>query len=397
MRFHHHQLEKIQKHQRAHIRQLQKKMPSEKDWDVMSCHGMGWAMATVVNAMVEAQVETYRPELWGEEETEKLSGIVKSVGPADWEEIARNFPGRTGMQCMLHWRFALNDNATVRGSGTWLPGEDERLATLVKVFGQKWATVTEHMPGRVAKQCRERYLNHLDPTLRRDAWSKEEDEQLLFWHGELNNRFAKIAEHMSGRSYNDVKNRWSHISRQIAALEATASSSQAQSMMVTPTLSPAHVPTPSPMSASSSPLVRGSTGGLGHHTHTPHPHGHHHQQHQHAASNNAPYEVIMVDGVPKLRPVGAGMYQGSGAGLGGVMSPTSAPFPSSSGNAPVATVGFGGESPGLGGGGGGGGGGASVFAPPVFQDLSPWVQSSTSSKGSFWGRGGNVGDDATSV
>ncbi|CAN0054291.1 unnamed protein product, partial [Choristocarpus tenellus] len=31
MRFHHHQLEKIQKHQRAHIRQLQKKTPSKTD------------------------------------------------------------------------------------------------------------------------------------------------------------------------------------------------------------------------------------------------------------------------------------------------------------------------------------------------------------------------------
>lgn len=31
--------------------------------------------------------------------------------------------------------------------------------------------------------------------------------------------FAKIAELIEGRSYNDVKNRWSQISRQIAALK----------------------------------------------------------------------------------------------------------------------------------------------------------------------------------
>lgn len=29
------------------------------------------------------------------------------------------------------------------------------------------------MPGRLAKQCRERYLNNLDPELRRGTWSRE--------------------------------------------------------------------------------------------------------------------------------------------------------------------------------------------------------------------------------
>lgn len=33
--------------------------------------------------------------------------------------------------------------------------------------------MAEHMPGRLAKQCRERYLNNLDPDLRRGAWSRE--------------------------------------------------------------------------------------------------------------------------------------------------------------------------------------------------------------------------------
>ncbi|CAM9781838.1 unnamed protein product, partial [Sphacelaria rigidula] len=87
------------------------------------------------------------------------------------------------------------------------------------IFGQRWSTVAEHMPGRLAKQCRERYLNNLDPDLRRGAWSRQEDEKLLQLRGQQNMSFAKIAEQIEGRSYNDVKNRWSQISRQIAALK----------------------------------------------------------------------------------------------------------------------------------------------------------------------------------
>lgn len=37
------------------------------------------------------------------------------------------------LQCMLHWRFALNGNATVKGTGTWQSVEDERMLSLVQV------------------------------------------------------------------------------------------------------------------------------------------------------------------------------------------------------------------------------------------------------------------------
>ena len=40
--------------------------------------------------------------------------------------------------------------------------------------------------------------------------------------GQQGKSFAKIAGEIDGRSYNDVKNRWSQISRQIAALKVTA-------------------------------------------------------------------------------------------------------------------------------------------------------------------------------
>ncbi|CAN0282041.1 unnamed protein product, partial [Laminaria digitata] len=50
----------------------------------------------------------------------------------------------------------------------------------------------------------------------------QEDEKLLQLRGQQGKSFAKIAGDIDGRSYNDVKNRWSQISRQIAALKVTA-------------------------------------------------------------------------------------------------------------------------------------------------------------------------------
>ncbi|CAM9618355.1 unnamed protein product, partial [Hapterophycus canaliculatus] len=200
MIFHHHQLEKIQKHQRAHIRILHKKTPAE----------------AVLN---EGNVEPYLPHEWTEQEANVLAHLVGMYGATNWGIIAAGVATKSETQCMLHWRYALNGNATVKGTGTWQSVEDERMLSLVQIFGQRWSTVAEHMPGRLAKQCRERYLNNLDPELRRGAWSRDEDEKLLQLRGQQNKSFAKIAEQIEGRSYNDVKNRWSQISRQIAALK----------------------------------------------------------------------------------------------------------------------------------------------------------------------------------
>ena len=50
----------------------------------------------------------------------------------------------------------------------------------VKVFGKKWARVAEAVPTRNQIQCRERYVNMLDPEVKkREPWTKAEDAVLI--------------------------------------------------------------------------------------------------------------------------------------------------------------------------------------------------------------------------
>lgn len=39
----------------------------------------------------------------------------------------------------------------------------------------KWSVVASRLPGRIGKQCRERWFNHLDPSIKKGEWSPEED------------------------------------------------------------------------------------------------------------------------------------------------------------------------------------------------------------------------------
>ena len=54
------------------------------------------------------------------------------------------------------------------------------MLALVKSHGPKnWSFVAKHLPGRIGKQCRERWHNHLNPGISKDKWTEEEDQIIV--------------------------------------------------------------------------------------------------------------------------------------------------------------------------------------------------------------------------
>lgn len=60
----------------------------------------------------------------------------------------------------------------------------------VKHYGQgQWALVASMVgTGRNGKQCRERYTNHLDPTVNNAAWTTDEDELIMLLRAHIGNK-----------------------------------------------------------------------------------------------------------------------------------------------------------------------------------------------------------------
>ena len=61
---------------------------------------------------------------------------------------------------------------------------------------------------RNGKQCRERWVNFLNPNIRRDPFTIDEDLIILEKRLNIGNKWSEIIKDMEGRTENNVKNRF---------------------------------------------------------------------------------------------------------------------------------------------------------------------------------------------
>ena len=148
---------------------------------------------------------------WTPEEDQKLTDLVSLYnGFPKWVEIAEKMPGRKRAQCRQRWVESLDPNIS---HSIWIPEEDQKLTDLVSLYNgsPKWSEIAKQISRRTSKQCRERWNWVTNPNINHSTWTDEEDILLVQKYKELGPKWAKIKFFFNNRTTNQLKARYEAI------------------------------------------------------------------------------------------------------------------------------------------------------------------------------------------
>eukprot|EP00331_Platyophrya_macrostoma_P032871 CAMPEP_0176439140 /NCGR_PEP_ID=MMETSP0127-20121128/19755_1 /TAXON_ID=938130 /ORGANISM="Platyophrya macrostoma, Strain WH" /LENGTH=373 /DNA_ID=CAMNT_0017823331 /DNA_START=200 /DNA_END=1321 /DNA_ORIENTATION=- len=142
-----------------------------------------------------------------------------SLGDKDWQCLEALFPTKKSNEIIKRWNSLLKTDLK---QNPWTHEEDKQLKALVEECGteKKWKVIAEKLNSltkekmfRHPRQCRERWINYVNPRINRGDWTEEEDLKLMESFLSMGKKWADIAKTLGNRTENAVRNRFNGLIR----------------------------------------------------------------------------------------------------------------------------------------------------------------------------------------
>ena len=158
---------------------------------------------------------------WSEVEDQKLKNIVQrkieelrtvlipepdNTNTFPWGAISMRMKGRTPKQCRERWRNKLNP--TIKQT-PWTVPEDITLMDMHSKLGNRWVLLASLLPGRTENSVKTRFKSIV--RAKRRSWRREEDEKVMELFNKLGGKWTEIATSLPNRTANGVKVRLKHL------------------------------------------------------------------------------------------------------------------------------------------------------------------------------------------
>ncbi|CAD8197152.1 unnamed protein product [Paramecium octaurelia] len=148
---------------------------------------------------------------WSAQEDHQLQCSISLYGP-NWVQIAASMVNRNPSQCAQRWKRIKPEDLKKRKPFT--KEEDQLILKLVTKYRRNWSRIAKFLPEKTSKQIRERFINKLNPQIKFEPFTEEEDHIILNAYQEIGSKWTKIQDLLVGRPENMIKNRFYSYLRQ---------------------------------------------------------------------------------------------------------------------------------------------------------------------------------------
>jgi hypothetical protein len=141
---------------------------------------------------------------WSKDEDKVLIDLAEKYKEKHWKDISTNFTNKNALQCFS--RYKRIRPGIIKGS--WSKDEDEKILSLVQIYGKCWSKISKVLVTRNGKQIRDRFINVLDPKIKKGKFTDDEDKKLIKLFMSYGPKWATISKHFANRTADMIKNRF---------------------------------------------------------------------------------------------------------------------------------------------------------------------------------------------